>query len=424
MHYKKYTFKNGLRVILVPVKDMTTATVIVVVGTGSRYEDVHENGMAHFLEHMFFKGTKKRGKAQDIARELDALGAAYNAYTGKERTGYYAKVAADKILSAMDVVHDLFLHSTLAAAEIKKESGAILQEINMYQDMPSRTVYDVFEGLMYGADHPLGRTILGPKKNITSFSRKAFLAYKERCYNARNTVVCIAGNFPQGKALAKIRKDFAHLNAGTHLSYEPFCGVQDAPACAIKNKKTDQTHLILGVRTIGFAHKDRYILYVLANILGGGMSSRLFTEIRERRGLAYNIGASVDFFEETGTFMVHAGVEHANLTKTLTLIIAQMKKIATKGVTTEEITRAKAGFAGRTSFGYESSDDIAAHFAEQEAIKGKITLPQESLAKIEKVSRADIRRMAQKIFVNEVLNLAIIGPHEKRKKEIQALLHF
>jgi len=424
MKYKQHTLKNGLRVILVPVQSMTTATVIAVVGTGSRYEDEAENGLAHFLEHMFFKGTKKRPKAEKISRELDALGASYNAYTGKERTGYYAKVASDKIIGAMDIIHDLFLHSTLSPKEITKESGAILQEINMYADQPSRTVYDDFEALLYGTDHPLGRTILGPKENITQFTRKDFQTYLKKCYGASNAVICVAGKFSQKKVLDKIRKDFADLDSGQKITCEPFETSQSHPKFAIRSKKTDQSHMILGVRTAGSNSKDRYILNVLANILGGGMSSRLFTEVREKRGLAYSIGSSMDLVKETGALIAYAGVEHKSLTKTVDIILKEMKKIAKEGVTAEELERAQSGFAGRIAFGYETSDDIAEHFAEQEVLRGKIILPTQTLEKIQKVTRQDIKRVAKEIFVNEGLNLALIGPHEKKKKELEKILHF
>ncbi len=403
---------------------MTTATVITVIGTGSRYESKNENGLAHFLEHMFFKGTSKRPKAEAIARELDCLGASYNAYTGKERTGYYAKVAADKIIDAMDVIHDIVLHSTLSSREIKKESGAILQEINMYADRPARTVHDIFDELLYGQQHALGRTILGPKKNITSFTRKDFQSYLSRCYGAKNTVICVAGNFPQGKILAKIKKDFACLDPGEKITFTPYIATQKKPEIAIKNKKTDQTHLILGVRSGGANHKDRYALAVLANILGGGMSSRLFSEIREKRGLAYSIGASTNLFHETGSLIVYGGVEHDNLIATVKIILREMKKIAKDSVTKEELDRAKTGFEGRIAFGYETSDDIAEHFAEQEMLKEKITLPDETLTKIAKVKRTDIKRVAKEICVNGGLNLAIVGPHKENEKALKTMLHF
>lgn len=424
MNYKKYTLKNGLRVILVPKKDMPTATVLICVGTGSRYEDAHENGLAHFLEHMFFKGTKKRLNAIDITKELDAIGSSHNAYTGKDRSGYYAKVPASKTLQALDIISDLFLHATFRPKEIKKESGTITQEINMYEDMPSRNVFDIFDTLLYGINHPLGREILGPKENVQSFTQKDILTYKDRCYSAKNTVVCIAGNFPQGKVLAKIRKDFAIMSAEKKPVYEKYSDDQKMPRLVIKNKKTDQTHVIIGVKTAGSDDKQRFALHLLSNILGGGMSSRLWSEIREKRGLAYDVSAGTELYKETGSFLVKAGVEHKNLMTTIEIILKELKKVAKTGVTREELQRAKTGFEGRLSFGYETSSAIASHFAEQEAVKGKIVMPQETLAKIKKVTAKQIQKAAQDIFVDGGINCAIIGPQKENEKKIAKLLTF
>ena len=211
MHYHIHTLQNGLRVILAPMPDNKTATVIVMSGTGSRYENQHENGLAHFLEHMFFKGTRRRPSAKAISEELDAVGSVYNAFTAKERTAYYAKVSSRYLDTALDVISDIFLNSKLPEKEITKERGAIIQEIDMYEDMPMRTVDNVFDELMFGKEHPLGRTVLGPKENIRSFTRKEFAAYLKRNYTPGNTVVCVAGAFSETKVLAKIKKNFGRL---------------------------------------------------------------------------------------------------------------------------------------------------------------------------------------------------------------------
>ncbi len=422
MNYEKHTLENGLRIILVPIKDMTTATTFTIVGTGSRYEDEKENGLAHFLEHMFFKGTKKRPNAMKISKELDALGAKYNAYTGQTQTAYYAKVSSDKILEAMDVMHDLYLNATLSEEEIKKESGTIVQEINMYEDMPASDVHTQFEKLLYGEKHPLGRPILGPKENVLNFKRKDFLKYLERCYSAKNTVVVVAGNFPKDKVLEKIKKDFSVMVSGERPVCELFTKTQKEPGLLIKNKKTDQTHLILGVHTPGFLDENKYAISILTSILGGGMSSRLFSEVREKRGLAYNIRAMSDFHKDTGSFLIQAGVEHENLEKTIEIILKEIRDIVENGVNEEEFNRVKSGFAGRVSFGYETSDDIAQKFGSQEVTKDEIMLPEELLEKINKVTREQIHEVAKQIFVNDGLNLAIIGPHDKNEKSIKKIL--
>ncbi len=422
MQHKKHTLKNGLRVILAPMADTQTVTVMIMAGTGSRYEDEYENGLAHFLEHMFFKGTKKRKDAQAVSMELDAIGGEYNAFTGKDRTAYYAKVSSQHVDTALDVVSDIFLNSKLEQKEISKESGTIVQEINMYEDMPMRTVDDVFEGVLFGTKHPLGRTILGPKKNILSFKRKDFAQYLKRCYTSQNVVVCVAGKFSQAKVLAKIRADFADMNVGAKPEFVRYEGEQDAPAVAIKQKKTDQTHLMLGVRAYDHNHVDRYALAVLSTILGGGMSSRLFSEVREKLGLAYFVRTDIESYPDTGCMVAQAGVEHDNLEKTVKVIIAQLRKLTKKLVPATELTKAKEYMKGHTVLGLESSDSIANYLISQETVKGYIRTPDDAAKKIDAVTAADIRRVAQELFVTEQLNLAIIGPHKGKEDDLRKLL--
>src|SRR3990167_3700069 len=231
----------GLRVVLAPMPGNSTA-VIVMSGTGSRYEDKRENGLAHFLEHMFFKGTRRRPSAKAISEELDALGAVYNAFTAKERTAYFAKVSKQYLDTALDVISDIFLNSKLPEKEITKERGAIIQEVDMYEDMPMRTVDNVFDELLFGAEHPLGRTVLGPKENIRKFTRKDFAVYLKRNYVPLNTVVCVDGSFDEKKVLAKVRKDFGRLKPIAAPTHIPYVSTQENPRIAIKEKKTDQTH--------------------------------------------------------------------------------------------------------------------------------------------------------------------------------------
>lgn len=294
----------------------------------------------------------------------------------------------------------------------------------MYEDMPSRLVYDQFETLLFGKDHPLGRDILGTKKNVTSFTRKDFLTYLNRCYSARNTVVCVAGNFPQGKVLAKIRKDLGAMDAGDRPHHDLFINDQVKPHLFIKDKRSDQTHFMVGVHTGGFGHKDRYVYSVLANILGGGMSSRLWEEVREKRGLAYSVHALVDFYPETGYLAAKAGVEHDKFIETLQIILREMKKVALRGVTQEEFDRARSGYEGRVAYSMETSDAIASNFAEQEVVRDEIIIPEESLRRIKQVTRKDIQRVAREIFVDTALNCAVIGPQKNSEKQVRDILHF
>lgn len=420
MKYRKITLKNGLRVILAPMHETGTATVLVMTGAGARYETRKESGLAHFLEHMFFKGTTRRPTAFDISKELDGIGAEYNAFTGKEYTGYYAKVEAHHWDTALDVISDLFLHQKLEQEEIDREKGTILQEINMYEDKPSSRVNEHFDELLYG-DHPAGWRILGPKENIRRFKRADFVRFLKKMYTGSNVVVGVAGKFDEKKVLKEIRERFDVLAKGDRPSFKRISEKQKTPALFIERKKTDQTHVLLGVRAYHALHKDRYALSVLSTILGGGMSSRLFIQVRERRGLAYHVSTGVDALHDAGSLATQVGVEHGNLEKTISVILDEYRKITNEKVDEEELSRAKEYIKGRLAMGLEGSDDVIEYLVSQEVLREKVTLPQEKVRKIDAVTADDVLRVAKDIFRNEKLNLAIIGPHEK-KAALQKLL--
>lgn len=422
MNYKKYTLKNGLRIVLAPMHETETATVMIMTGVGSRYETRAENGLAHFLEHMFFKGTTKRPTAMDISKELDAVGAEYNAYTGKDRTGYYAKVEAHHWETALDVVSDIFLNAKIEQEEIDRERGAILQEINMYEDMPMRHLNDLWELHLYG-DTPLGWEIVGSKDNIKRFRRADFMKYLARGYVASNVVVGVAGKFDPKKMKREIEKRFAHIRRGRKPNFKRNTVKQAKPGVFLRHKKTDQTHMLLGVRAYDMHHPDRYALSVLATILGGGMSSRLFMAVRERRGLAYSVHTGVESYHEAGYLATQCGVEHENLEKTIEVILDEYKRIASEKIADDELEKAKEYIKGKLAMGLESSDDVVEYLVNQETIKGEIVLPKEKAKLINQVTAADVLRVAKDIFQNKKLNLAVIGPHV-HQKELEKLVRF
>lgn len=415
MHYKKHTLKNGLRIILAPMEENETVTVLVMTGVGSRYETRTENGLAHFLEHMFFKGTEKRPTALDISKELDAVGAEYNAYTGKDRTAYYAKVEAHHADIALDVVSDIFMNAKIEQAEIDRERGAILQEINMYEDMPMRHLNDLWELHLYG-DTPLGWEIVGPKSNIKSFQRRDFMKYLARGYVAENVVVGVAGKFDPKRMKKMIEERFSHIRTGKKPSFKKNTVKQTEPEVFVQEKKTDQTHMLLGVRAYDMYHPDRYALSVLATILGGGMSSRLFMAVRERRGLAYSVHTGIESYHEAGYLATQCGVEHENLEETIRVILEEYSKIAMEKVDAAELKKAKEYIKGKMAMGLEGSDDVVEYLVTQETIRGEIVLPKEKAKLIDKVTADDVLRVAKDIFQNKKLNLAVIGPHPDKKK--------
>lgn len=420
MIYKKTKLKNGLRIITVPMKDTQTATVVVMVGVGSRYETDREAGLSHFIEHMFFKGTEKRPTTLDISEELDAIGGEFNAFTSKDKTGYYAKVDAKHLNIALDVVSDMYLNSKIDPEEIKKESGTIIQELNMYEDMPMQNVGNVYEELLY-AKNNLGRDIIGTKKTITSFKRKDFIDYMQRFYTANDTVVCVAGKFDEQRIISEVEEYFAKMSKGPKAKIQRVVEKQKKPELQIKFKKSDQTHLIVGVRTYDENHRDRFALGLLSIILGGNMSSRLFIEVREKRGLAYYVRTGTDAFEDCGYLATQAGVEHKNLKLALETILKEYKKISTEFVSEKELRNAKDYIKGKSVMGLEASDEVAMFFIDQEIGKKKIMTVEEIFEKIEKVTVKDILRVAKNIFQNGKLNLAVIGPH-KNETEIKKIL--
>ncbi len=397
------------------MQNTQTVTAVIMVGVGSRYETQKQVGLSHFLEHMFFKGTKKRPTFQDIASELDAVGGEYNAFTGKDRTGYYVKVAARHGQLALDIISDIFLNAKLEESEIEKEKGTIIQEINMYEDTPRAQVGDIFESLMY-RNSPLGRETIGNKETVKKFKKIDFVNYRNKHYISSNTVFCLAGNFNERKAIFEIGKIFAGLRKGKKTACKMVNDKQIKPAVKIKNKKTDQTHLILGCRAYHQEHPRRFALGVLATILGGNTSSRLFSEIREKRGLAYGVHTGIEAYADCGYLATQTGVDHGKLEETVKIILEEYKKIATQKVSSQELKKAKDYIKGISVMNFESSDEVAMFYVEQEARKGKVMTLPEIMKKIDKVTGADILRVAKDIFVNKKLNLAVIGPHKNSQK--------
>jgi len=422
MKYKKTTLKNGLRIVTAPMKDTQTATVMVIVGVGSRYETDREAGLSHFIEHMMFKGTKKRPNTQVIANELDAIGGTFNAFTGKDKTAYYAKSDAKHLDITLDVISDMFLNSKIETKEIAKEKGTIIQEINMYEDLPMQNVENTFESLLYGKQK-LGRPIAGYKKTVQGMKRKDFADYMRRFYVANDTVVCVAGKISEKKVVDQVKKYFSKMKRKNKPDFKKVLENQTVSKIKIENKKTDQTHLILGVRAYNNKHKDKYVLSLLATILGGNMSSRMFINVREKQGLAYYISTGVEVYQDTGYLATHCGVEHKNLGKTVETILKEYKKISRRKVDVKELQKAKDYIKGKAVMGLESSDAVASYLIEQEVSKDEILTPTQIFKKIDKVTAEDIQRVSKDIFVAKKLNLAVIGPHKDGKK-LEKLLKF
>lgn len=403
---------NGLRIVLAPQADAATATVLVLVGTGSKYENKKENGLSHFLEHMMFKGTTIRPDARSISEAFDNLGAVSNAFTAHEYTGYYAKGNPKHVDTFIDILGDIYLHSTFPEKEIEKEKGVIIEEINMYEDMPQHKVWDTLFALMYG-DQPVAWPISGSKENVLSFSRKDFLAYQQKHYAAENTVIVIAGAFDTATVQKNIKTAFAQMNIAAERKAKKVQDRQGEAQAALFHKKTDQAHIALAFRSIPANHPDAAAVSLLGTILGGGMSSRLFLHLREELGAAYYVRAEQDPFIDHGVFSITAGIDKNRLKEIVKSIVGILNEIKTTLVSKEELNKVKEYTLGMMRLGLESSDSIAGFYGSQVLLKGEYKTPEQLTKEYMKVSAEDIQRVAKKLFVSKGANLAIVGPFEE-----------
>lgn len=409
------TLKNGLTLITIDRPYLDSVTTLVAVGAGSRYEKKKINGISHFLEHMFFKGSTKFPSAEKISTLVDSIGAVNNAATDKEVTYYWIKSAAKHIKLSADLLSSMIKESLLSQEEIDREKGVIVEELRMYRDNPSRYVWELYEKLQFG-DQPLGWDIGGDEKTITSLNRGDFVAYMDSLYSPENMALAFVGKLP--KNIIEIAKEyFSDLPKRSKYQFKPYKKIkQTKPKVDVFYKATDQVNLVLG--TEGFDRYDdkRYVARVLAAILGEGMSSRLFIQVRERRGLAYNIGAHSGTYKDTGDFTIYGGLKLERIYEGLEVILAELKLLVAEKVTDEELQKAKELIRGRIALQGESTNFLAEYFGTSFVLDRKIQTFDEILKKIDKVTKEDIQDLAKELFINKRYNLQIIGPFKDKRK--------
>jgi predicted Zn-dependent peptidase len=368
---------------------------------------------------MVFKGTTKRPTALDISKELDGLGAEYNAFTSQEYTGYFAKVANEHSEKALDIISDMYVNPIFDPKEIEKEKGVVIEELNMYEDTPQRKVSDLFMDLLYG-DQPAGWDIGGTKETVRGLTREEILDYRGKHYIAGATLVVVAGNLEklgsEKEILSKIEKYFANTSTGKKEGKEKTVESQKEPGILVRFKESDQTHLVLGVRAFDLFDKRKYALEILADVLGGGMSSRLFQRVREELGAAYYVRAGADLFTDHGFLAVAAGVEHSKLEIVIKAILEELKKVADGDFSEKDLQHGKDHILGRTMLGLETSDALAMFYGGQEILEKEIKTPEEVAVKINAVTKNEVIDLAKGIFKNEKLNLALIGPYKDSEK--------
>lgn len=409
---KKITLKNGMDLLLVPQTGAASMTLLVLSKVGSRYETAKLSGASHFIEHLMFKGTEKRPTTRDISQELDGYGAEYNAYTGKDMTGYYVKMDAAHTDVAVDMLHDMLFHSKFDAEELNRERGVILEEIKMYEDNPRDHIADLLEGKLFQGS-TLGWNIAGSRKTVSGMRRADMLAYRDAYYVPGRMTVILAGKILPG-VQQLFAKTFGHVTAPKKRADAPFACFKNprkiAQPIAYLEKKTEQVQLVLGFYGLPYGHADKQAAQLLGLILGGTMSSRLFIEIRERRGLCYAIRAGHDSLEDTGAFTVSAGLDKARFPEAIKAIYGELNRIMQEPVSKGELERAKEHIQGRMRLAFEDSAARAEWYGRQWLFERKLETPEKRLAKIRQVTADDIRRVARSLLNPQRMAIAAIGP--------------
>lgn len=417
IYFKKKTLDNGLRTIAAPMTNTNTVALLILIGVGSRYERKEINGISHFLEHMVLKGTKNWPQPGQISKELDKIGADYNAFTTKEETGFWIKASAENFDLILEIISDILLNPLLKNEELKKEQKVILEEINMKEDNPKIKVLRVLENILY-PNHPLGWDISGTKETIKKIKRKDILEYRKANYLSQNIIISIAGNIDFKKVFKKVEKKFKKIKKGSNQLPQKIEISQEEPKIKIIEKELEQTHFSLTGGGYNIFDERRYGFNLFSIILGGNASSRLFLEIREKLGLSYYIQSWGRQFLDCGYLGINAGVSNKNLKRTLVKIGEIIKNFKEKKVSFKELSRAKSFIRGQMALSLETSDEIASFIAQQELFYKKILQPEEILKKFEKVNQNEILKIANDILKPQKMNLVIIGPKVKSKEEV------
>ena len=413
--FEKRILKNGVTVVHVPLISTKAATVLVLFRVGSRYETKNINGIAHFVEHMMFKGTRKRPTTLHISKALDRYGAEYNAFTSKDHTGYYIKIDRDKLSEAMDILFDMLLNSKLEDKEVQRERKVIFEEIKMYKENPLMHIEDLFETVLFDGS-TLGWSIAGDFKSMSKITRQNIADFVHAYYRPSRTLVVVCGNVDE-----HIFKD---VEKGLNKMREPKSKARiwkawrggDRMSLKVEFKELEQTQLMLGFPAYKYGDPRLLPLSLLHVILGGTMSSRLFVSVRERRGLAYSVRTDVSSYEDTGVFSVHAGLDAKRLPQAIKVIREEMSKMVKSGVTARELEDAKSAIKGKIVLQLEESNDLAAWFAKQELFQGKMETPEERFRKLERVTREDVLRVARQVIQPKKMSAAVIGPFKEEGK--------
>jgi predicted Zn-dependent peptidase len=419
--YKKTVLKNGLRVITHNIKDRDSIAIGFWIGVGGRYEDDCIKGVAHFLEHIVFKGSQKYS-CEKIKSLIEGIGGALNAFTSEEQTCFYAKIPSQHLNQTFDVLADMVSHPKIATKDVHKEKTVIVEEIKMYQDLPQYFVLELLEALLWPG-HPLGKNLAGTPESVMGISDKDLKRFHQRFYAPGNIVVAACGNLTHDRIVALVKKKLGGLHPSSKIGYRKIEGAQSEPRTRFYKKNIEQMHLALGFSAYDENHKDRYVLSLLSTILGGNMSSRLFVEVREKRGLAYSISCSYKALHDTGIFLIRAGVDNQKVVEAVTLILKELNKIRREGVGQNEFQRAREYLSGQLLLGLEDTMEHMLWVGEGMITKNKIKTRKGILKEFKKIKPVDIKRIANEILNAKHYNLAIVGPiNDRQEKQLCKLV--
>jgi predicted Zn-dependent peptidase len=410
-------FENGLKLAVCEMPWMASASIGIWVGVGGRYETVETAGLSHFLEHMLFKGTHTRS-CQQIKEEIEGVGGMFNAFTSEEFTCYYAKIIGAEYQNTLEVLADMVLDPLFQPKDIEQEKGVVLEEIKMYRDLPGCYVHDLLAEVLW-PKQPLGMFLIGNEKNVLSFDQERCFAYKDKFYAPNNIVVACAGKVNYNEVVECVQRLFGGLASREVEKYQTVSCCQKKPELRVFCKDTEQMHLAFGIKAYSRYHEDRYVVGLLNVILGGNTSSRFFNEVREKRGLAYEIKSSVSKYYDVGVFDVSVGVENKKLLEAVKVIMEVLNKIKYEKVSLDEFNRAKKYYIGSFLMQLEKTTDKMLWTGENTMVSKKVSSEESIMERIEKIGPEDIQRVANDLLQNEKLNLAVIGPV---KEEVKAQL--
>ena len=406
--------KNGLKIQAVEIPGTNVVTTLILAGAGSRYENKEIAGISHFLEHMFFKGAEKYQTPKDVAEAIDSFGGEFNAFTGKEYAGYYVKSGKENLEKSLDVLSDMLLRSKFDQSEINKERGVILEEMAMYLDAPMYQISWDFEQLVFG-DQPLGRDQIGTKEFINNVQHEDFIKYEKELYVPENMVICLAGAVNE-KTIEQVEKFFQLKDRKQSREMAKFDENLAQEKFKIRKKKTEQYHVSFGVKTFSERDKRFPALKVLGTILGGNMSSRMFQNVRESKGLCYSIRTQVDEFTDTGLLTTRAGVKLEDVLKAVEAIRFEYDDLLKNGITDTELENAKNYLCGKSDLSTEDTEEVAHHFAKNSLLYGLVEDFDKEKEIIKAVKKSEVEELAREIFVPENFRFAGIGPEVNEGK--------